>query len=114
MFLTDEDMKDLEKAVFIYEVAKHITEFCRLNGYNISGVKQKLEDLDFNCYNFTQDKDYSFFDFDFHSIVMTYNEENGLDEQMQIYIKNDFEDFTIQEAKDLLKRWKETSEEDND
>lgn len=116
MFLLDEDMKDLEKAVFIYDVAKNITEFCRFNGYNIRGVKQALEDLDFNCYNLTENDKHceNFFDFDFSLICMTYYEENGLDEQVQIYIKNDSEDFTIQEAKDLLKRWKETSEEDND
>lgn len=91
--------KTIKDAIFIYDTAKHIIDFYKKQHYSTKGIMQKLQMLDFNCYNLTEDADYEFFDFDFQDIVMTYNRDNGLETQVQIYINEDFEDFNIDDLK---------------
>lgn len=99
---TNEKLKTLKEAVFIYETAKSVIQLCEKQDYNIKGIMEQLTNLGFYCYNFTDFMDYQFFDFDFNDIVLlTYNTNNGLETQVQININGNYEDFDIQDIKNI-------------
>lgn len=94
--------KDIKQIIYDYDFACEIVK--RYGDNEINNLYDIFNMLGYHCYNLYNDKDTKLFDMEVGNLTLTYNKEcNGIENGIQVWNNEDWEDTTIDELRKNLK-----------